>query len=143
MQVREQWLAEEIVVGRGLFLGWGSAEDVGDAEGDGVGVEAKAAAVVAGESDMAVDGDVERVGEAVVFGDVVADDDGAVGGRRRISSGRRWGAARRRRSRRWLQEEIDGEADLEVGERAERGVVLVDVAVDESGDRRSRVRDWG
>lgn len=39
-------------------------------------MKAEAAAVVAGDGGMAVDGDVERVDEAVVFGDVVTGDDG-------------------------------------------------------------------
>ena len=67
--------AEEVVDG-GVFGGGDGAQDVGDADGGGVGVEAEAAAVVAGESDVAVEGNVESVGEAVVFGDVVACDDG-------------------------------------------------------------------
>ncbi len=69
-------LAEEVVVGRCFFGGWGCAEDVGDADACGVGVAAEAAAVVAGEGGVGVEGEVEGVGEAVVFGDVVAFDDG-------------------------------------------------------------------
>jgi hypothetical protein len=69
--------AEEIVCG-GVFGGGDGAQNVGDADGSGVGAEAEAAAVVAGESDVAVDGNVECVDEAVVLGDVVAGDDGGV-----------------------------------------------------------------
>ena len=70
-------LAEEIVDGA-VFGGGGGAQDVAEADGRGVGVEAEAAAVVAGQGEVAVEGNVEGVGEAVVFGDVVAGDDGGL-----------------------------------------------------------------
>ena len=84
---------------------------------------------------MAIDGDVERVDEAVVFGDGVAGDDGGLAvaggavdllvadGKLLVGIGLEGDAA----------EEIDGEADLEVGEGAERGVVLGDETIDEGG----------
>ena len=59
-----------------VFGGWGGTDDVGDADGCGVVVDAEAAAVVAGEGEVTVKGNVEGVGEAVVFSDGVADDDG-------------------------------------------------------------------
>src|SRR5580692_309986 len=74
---RRHVLAEEIVDGA-VFGDWGSAQNVGDADGCGVGVKAQAAAVIAGEGDVAVDGNVERVDEAVVLGDVVAGDEGGL-----------------------------------------------------------------
>ena len=109
------------------------AQDIGDADGRGVGVEAEAAAVVAGEGEVTVEWNVEGVGEAVVLGDVVAGDDGGVAvaggsvdllvadGELLVGVALEGDAA----------EEVDAEADLKVGEWAERGVVLGDGAVDE------------
>ena len=68
--------AEEVVDGGVFFGGGGGAEDVGDSDGCGVVAQAEAAAVIAGEGDVAVDGDVDCVDEAVVLDDVVAGDDG-------------------------------------------------------------------
>ena len=66
-----RWLAEQFVH-CGVFGGWGRTQNVGDADGRGVGAVAEAAAVVAGEGGVPVEGNVERVDEAGVFGDVVA-----------------------------------------------------------------------
>jgi hypothetical protein len=112
-----------------------STKHVGDADGGGVGAEAKAAAVIAGEGGVGVDGNVERVDESIVFGDVVAGDDGgfAIAGRAvdllvadgklLVGLGLKVDAA----------QEFDAEADLEVGQRAERGVIFGEDTVDESG----------
>ena len=70
-------LAEKVVQGI-VLSGWSRTQDVGNADGCGVGVYAEAATVVAGEGDVVVEGNVEGVGEAVVFGDVVAGDDGGL-----------------------------------------------------------------
>src|ERR1700733_1766683 len=82
---------------------------------------------------MAAEGNVEGVGEAVVLGDVVTSDYGGfafAGGAvdLLVADGELFvGVALKRDA----AEEIDAEANLEVGERAERGVVLGDGAVDQ------------
>lgn len=128
----QRWLAEEVV--EGLF-DWrsGGTKDVGDSEGDGVDVEAEAAAVVGGEGGVAIDGDLEGVGEAVVLGDAAAGDDGgpAVAGGTvdlLIADGQIFVGVGLEED---VAEELDAETELVVGDGAEGGVVFVDEAIDE------------
>ena len=96
-------------------------------------MDAETAAVIAGEGDVSVERDVQGIGEAVVFGDVVTLDDGGVavaGGSvdLLVADGELFvGVAFEGH----VPEEVDCDADLEVSEGAERGVVFGDGAVHE------------
>lgn len=124
---------EDVV--NGEIVNWsGRAENIADTDSDGVVTQTQTMAVVAVERCMAVDGDIERVDEAVIFGHVLADDDGGFAPARVavdfLVTDRKLfvGIA--------LEvcavDEIEHEADLEMRERTERGVVFGDDRVDES-----------
>src|SRR5260370_6251543 len=78
MELKTGWTegaAEEVVGGYFWLLGR-SSQDVRDSEGYGVDPEAQAAAVVSGDEGVPVDGNLQGVGKAVVFGHRVADHNG-------------------------------------------------------------------